>query len=1300
MSLPPQNSIQNSIQNAFPVASSQYQKIPHSRLRIPLPNITESRVDMSINDCNLIYPLLKEYTHTNSTGLTTRQFIANFLLSNYTEYFVDWIQQFPAVADIFCTFVEMIHYLQNPTVNRFKIAYLFYLSKSDMNKLKKTLLLPSNFSKMDFAEKAITIINNLKNRKLLYPEELPIINSKYLHAFFGFYLNASKKGISIVTKLNNNNSIPDSFYTRLSLFLNSAIPVNISPIMFETIFMRKMETAQQILIWFRRVRTGTANPINNINNNNVNNNLQISNHIGNVNEPQDYLQIAQQLLQLNLLDPRGRILADINFHVLLRRIQQSGRTVARMLNIYNIDNISAFQLHYYGITRQKGQSSAIMEKTINLYIHGIPESNLNGSNHRYNFEPGTIHNPRGIISDHEIRGQINNVPQLPNFGPISPVLVPVPFGLIPDQFEMFQGEINPFDILPQGSFNLNQMLPAQGMNPFDALPQGNLNLNLLGMDERLLPEQINRILAIIQNSQLPADNQVQINNLRSEALRILPDVKVQDCWFPPRIYKNTSIINENYIINFSNMTMITVINKQSKILSSILKKQKTDIENRPFYNLSSEDAIYIFNQVVDNIPKSNNRISERLFDFFKTYGEIITSSGLIDQNTSKIVNLTFTGYDFRHFNFSMKTNKHSQIDMEKLGIIESFVVNDCKYNKNYYKYNRIFSSKITPLVSNEDSFNNKFHNSSITYNTHGTFYRLEDCIEYAYRKIIPVNITDAILHDYPYIREHCIMIANFPPVISKEMYCYLMNLELYHLDIINGYVSDQKGFLFSPLLTITFLSIGSQPEILLNTITYKTKQMTSLSDRMLKMLFNIDKYSYRYKIGRTEMDSIIFFDNYVNGELIPLAETVNNIRDPEKIKNELQMVIPYGRNPLDYMTENLEHYNNYYNNKNDIKRKVLNGNDFLNKIYTTSFGMINKIIPLMSDMELLNCIDGYVFFEGRLNLEDIIYDLFHNFQKIFFIPFHRNAINKETFTLFECNDLSVPMIAYGTPYNYRCYDIDELTSSFVDYTDTKNGVNNDEILGEVVNPVTNEKMYISKVIFRLPEDKKIILDVTVVRELISLLPGMLNINRKSDCILNEKDIDKYTIILNKYLELYNIQENDMRSLPKKFKSLPGVEKKKLEEFFELLFVTGMYMRRWNGKGPYPLNKNQTLGKEPIKTIHNYYGKIQWCMDHMSDETISTLFDKRWGNIHEKNIINDREVFVINSKNFSGLKLQIKYGSTYSVNGYINQLLIDVMRNLVCIRVSSKTLVDTAVYYSKLFFEKNLLSENQDVEAIS
>ena len=142
------------------------------------------------------------------------------------------------------------------------------------------------------------------------------------------------------------------------------------------------------------------------------------------------------------------------------------------------------------------------------------------------------------------------------------------------------------------------------------------------------------------------------------------------------------------------------------------------------------------------------------------------------------------------------------------------------------------------------------------------------------------------------------------------------------------------------------------------------------------------------------------------------------------------------------------------------------------------------------------------------------------------------------------------------------------------------------------------------------------------------------------------------------------------------------------------------MRRWDGKGPYPLKYDQTRSTEPIKIIQDHYAKIQDSLDKMSDETIAIFFDKRWGNIFEKIVENGEYVYIVDVKSFNGLKLQIEQGNTYSVNGYINRLLIDATRSMTCIRTASKTIIDTAVYYTKLFFDKKLLPDGHRVEPIS
>jgi hypothetical protein len=312
-------------------------------------------------------------------------------------------------------------------------------------------------------------------------------------------------------------------------------------------------------------------------------------------------------------------------------------------------------------------------------------------------------------------------------------------------------------------------------------------------------------------------------------------------------------------------------------------------------------------------------------------------------------------------------------------------------------------------------------------------------------------------------------------------------------------------------------------------------------------------------------------------------------------------------------------------------------------------------------------------------------------EKKFFIPFVRESFNKETYSMALCSDLTIPMIGYGIPYNYRCYDLDELIASFVTYTD-----NELESLGTVIVPFVNETKFVSKVRFQLPGDSNTTLSTYTINNIIAMLPELITVNKQ----LKKEDIDMYINFINKCLEMCENQDEEIKQIKLKFNSLTIQDKEKMKTFFELIFITGMYMRRWDGKGPYPLKKEQTLGKEPLNTINNYYGKIQHCMDSFSDNIINLFFDKKWGNIFETRQVYGQEMFLVNPSNFKGLKLQLRYGNTYETNGYINELLIQLMRSKACIRVGSKTLVDTSVFYMKTLFNIRKLQANEIVESIS
>lgn len=323
--------------------------------------------------------------------------------------------------------------------------------------------------------------------------------------------------------------------------------------------------------------------------------------------------------------------------------------------------------------------------------------------------------------------------------------------------------------------------------------------------------------------------------------------------------------------------------------------------------------------------------------------------------------------------------------------------------------------------------------------------------------------------------------------------------------------------------------------------------------------------------------------------------------ETNKVIEELGIVPPEGYDPYKYIIVNSRQYN-----------------DMLDYIYEYEHRTEEDKIMSMTDREILDKF-GFVPYISRDNLVNSM--LFLNQNKGFFVPTkHKMCTNQTTVYGEDVNTELV--VAYGTLHSYDCYSNDELLNQL-----------------EYENGIVVLKLWLSKTEIT---DKEILLNL---RQLLAPFKEFKSFIDKLDTALRSiTDINKQDLI--------------------NFQLLTDEEKEQTKELLLQLFIIGMYMLRWTGNGPYPVNEKQTeinVDPEP-KTIE---ALIQY----------STMLSNSTINVQEY----VSKLIVYNTPTFRGTKT-------------VDQLIRIVTKGdedvMSCIRINANKFINTGyVYLEKLFLYK-------------
>lgn len=284
-----------------------------------------------------------------------------------------------------------------------------------------------------------------------------------------------------------------------------------------------------------------------------------------------------------------------------------------------------------------------------------------------------------------------------------------------------------------------------------------------------------------------------------------------------------------------------------------------------------------------------------------------------------------------------------------------------------------------------------------------------------------------------------------------------------------------------------------------------------------------------------------------------------------------------------------------------------------------------KFYEKLHDNILISIIGGYPLFYDRNSLVDNIISLVNvNGWFILLIPDKKKIKNKDCITslfssLDELREDEEIVLAYGSSTEYYFYETEELKNSI--YLD------NDEELWKFINPQGGDKF-----------------SYICMYRLLDLLFMIKSVNSKAD------DLYKHIEFALKDSKFFSEEDKNMRIL---YFSMDEDEQKKIFEFLEMMFYSGMYMRKWKGPGhKYPLKEKDTFGNE------DHQVKVTECLDLL------------------KNYFNEDPIY----NNFYVINKDNK-------EGYFIGLFNKVRSGDYCIRMASTRFISTAICYRILLMKE-------------
>lgn len=511
------------------------------------------------------------------------------------------------------------------------------------------------------------------------------------------------------------------------------------------------------------------------------------------------------------------------------------------------------------------------------------------------------------------------------------------------------------------------------------------------------------------------------------------------------------------------------------------------------------------------------------------------------------------------------------------------------------------------------------------------------------------NITETV----KYFKE----LAQYPPNITAEQYESLTKAYPKTLRLIleNKYSNDVNFLDHSQLLFIASRDY-SLPIPNISNIKKRYEELKgykhSLIIKILSLYrtgrnLNFTNYDF-YLIARSKLNPLetIIVSYYTN------VRENNKLTDKESFKLSEQygarvgMIIPPSvNNKVGYFLSQITQYKYIMSRPVDIKPI---DTDLLSVELLTDAD-VRLLLRNYTDQEIFMYTGAYLPYNDRSEIINNVNAVRSN--STFFVPTVRNCENTETVGLEETNDPTVFIVAYGTLFNYYCYDIGDFEDNFKEH------------------PIAGmENMTVYR--FRKPDTFREDFTTDEIKFLIRLLTLYPTVPRV------EKLIKNMIIGLGKVREITNY-DKDVLIL---FRQLYDPDKSIIREWLMQLFYTGMYMRRWNGPPEdYPVSKKSTRNRPDPNVKVNEEMQVLGYYPLLKTETkkpVSGITGK---------LTKEGQTFVDNIRSveydYDGGDIRVSNQETTTIGYYLNR----VRRGKMCIRMASSIFIGTASYYLYLFY---------------
>ena len=345
-------------------------------------------------------------------------------------------------------------------------------------------------------------------------------------------------------------------------------------------------------------------------------------------------------------------------------------------------------------------------------------------------------------------------------------------------------------------------------------------------------------------------------------------------------------------------------------------------------------------------------------------------------------------------------------------------------------------------------------------------------------------------------------------------------------------------------------------------------------------------------------------------------------RPIDEIADGVGMIIPPGADKRTYFRENLTHYKKIFTRRPGLPPPTP---EQFTQLRTGHVAYLDSF----TDMELFTSLGVYISYSSRHELINQLIAL--RTGNSFFIPLSRQrCTNKQTLLYNDTNDPTLFLIGYGNLMLYLGYEMDELLGSF-HYRGE--GIHRDFVFLRPENLRSffhrDELENLRHLIRNYPQTAPLLQRIT---------EGLIEMRRKTD---------------------YD------RNLIRQWENVPQASKEKIHQYLHRLFITGMYMRRWDGPGTqYPMQQRQTnRARLPDVDVSRELIECENLLSNMTGDLKITA---------------------------KGFHIVEYYGTEVNqTNQTIGHLYDEVRADRYCIRQASSKFVGTGAYYLNLLFTERI-----------